>query len=154
MIALVKITQVIGQFKRFGSGPGVLMRGVLDGETQIPVHGFIKGFPLGLISSFLIDREVSCVLIGHGKRMRAEILPFENQPGSVVGHVISLLVRMANEAGTGELEKLPMLSLKQSNVLPPLPQPEAERLEQLLALDAEPPDPFPADPFPDEDDPF
>ena len=41
-----------------------------------------------------------------------------------------------------------MLSLKQSNVLPPLPHPEAERLERLLALDAEPPDPFPADPFP------
>ena len=147
MIALVKITQVIGQFKRFGSGPGVLMRGVLDGETQIPVHGFILGFPLGLISSFLIDREVSCVLIGHGKRMRAEILPFENQPGSVVGHVISLLVRMANEAGTGELEKLPMLSLKQSNVLPPLPQPEAEELDRLLAMEVE------LDP-PEEEAPF
>ena len=52
MIALVKITQVIGQFKRFGRGPGVLMRGELDDDQrQIPVHGFIHEFPIGLISS-------------------------------------------------------------------------------------------------------
>ena len=52
------------------------------------------------------------------------------------------------------MEKLPKLSVKQANVLPPPPHPEAERLEQLLALEAELLDPFPADPFPDEDDPF
>ena len=147
MIALVKITQVIGQFKRFGSGPGVLMRGVLDGETQIPVHGFIQGFPLGLISTFLINKEVSCVLVGHGEQLRAEILPFENQPGAVVSYVINLLVRMANEAGQGELERLPTLSVQQSNVLPPLPQPEAEELDRLLEMEVE------LDP-PEEEAPF
>lgn len=135
MIALVKITQVIGQFKRFGRGPGVLMRGELDDDQrQIPVHGFIHEFPIGLISSFVIGKELSCYLVGHGKRMRAELLPFDNQPGNVISPLLSVLVHLANEAGGQELEKLPMLTLKQSNVLPPEPQPEAEELDRLLEL--------------------
>ena len=63
-------------------------------------------------------------------------------------------MHLANEAGGQEVEALPELSVKQSNVLPPPPHPEAERLERLLELDTEPPDQFPADPLPDEDDPF
>ena len=138
---MVKITQVIGQFKRFGKGPGVLMRGEIDeGECQIPVHGFLQTFPLGLVNTFLIGQEVSCLLIGHGPRMRAEVLPFDNQPGPVLSYLINILVRLGNEAGSQELEKLPMLTLKQSNVLPPLPQPEAAELDRLLELDAEPPE--------------
>ena len=138
---MVKITQVIGQFKRFGKGPGVLMRGEIDeGECQIPVHGFLQTFPLGLVNTFLIGQEVSCLLIGHGKRMRAEILPFDNQPGPVLSYLINILVRVGNEAGSQELEKLPRLTLKQSNVLPPPPQPEAEQLDRLLELDTEPPE--------------
>ena len=141
MIVMVKITQVIGQFKRFGRGPGVLMRGEIDeGECQIPVHGFLQTFPLGLVNTFLIGQEVSCLLIGHGRRMRAEVLPFDNQPGPVLSYLINILVRLGNEAGSQELEKLPMLTLKQSNFLPPLPQPEAEQLDRLLELEAEPPD--------------
>ena len=141
MIVMVKITQVIGQFKRFGRGPGVLMRGEIDeGECQIPVHGFLQIFPLGLVNTFLIGQEVSCLLIGHGQRMRAEILPFDNQPGPVLSYLINILVRLGNEAGSQELEKLPMLTLKQSNVLPPPPQPEAAELERLLELETEPPD--------------
>ena len=141
MIVMVKITQVIGQFKRFGKGPGVLMRGEIDeGECQIPVHGFLQTFPLGLVNTFLIGQEVSCLLIGHGQRMRAEILPFDNQPGPVLSYLINILVRLGNEAGSQELEKLPMLTLKQSNFLPPLPQPEAEQLDRLLELEAEPPE--------------
>ena len=120
MIVMVKITQVIGQFKRFGRGPGVLMRGEIDeGECQIPVHGFLQTFPLGLVNTFLIGQGVSCLLIGHGQRMRAEILPFDNQPGPVLSYLINILVRLGNEAGSQELENLPMLTLKQSNVLPP-----------------------------------
>ena len=62
MITLVKITQVIGQFQRFGRGPGILMRGEIDdGECQIPVHGFLQTFPLGLVNTFLIGQEVSCL---------------------------------------------------------------------------------------------
>ena len=141
MIVMVKITQVIGQFKRFGRGPGVLMRGEIDdGECQIPVHGFLQTFPLGLVNTFLIGQEVSCLLIGHGRRMRAEVLPFDNQPGPVLSYLINILVRLGNEAGSQELEKLPMLTLKQSNVLPPRPQPEAEQLDRLLELDTEPPE--------------
>ena len=141
MIVMVKITQVIGQFKRFGRGPGVLMRGEIDdGECQIPVHGFLQTFPLGLVNTFLIGQEVSCLLIGHGRRMRAEVLPFDNQPGPVLSYLINILVRLGNEAGSQELEKLPMLTLKQSNVLPPPPRPEAAELERLLELEAEPPD--------------
>ena len=141
MITNVKITQVIGRFKRFGKGPGVLMRGEIDeGECQIPVHGFLQTFPLGLVNTFLIGQEVSCLLIGHGRLMRAEVLPFDNQPGPVLSYLINILVRLGNEAGSQELEKLPMLTLKQSNFLPPLPQPEAEQLDRLLELEAEPPD--------------
>ena len=137
---MVKITEVIGQFKRFGKGPGVLMRGEIDeGECQIPVHGFLQTFPLWMVNTFLIVQEVSCLLIGHGRRMRAEVLPFDNQPGPVLSYLINILVRLGNEAGSQELEKLPMLTLKQSNVLPP-PQPEAEQLDRLLELDAEPPE--------------
>ena len=136
MIVMVKITQVIGQFKRFGKGPGVLMRGEIDeGECQIPVHGFLQTFPLGLVNTFLIGQEVSCLLIGHGQRMRAEILPFDNQPGPVLSYLINILVRLGNEAGKQELEELPMLTLKQSNVLPPQPQPEAEELDRLFDLE-------------------
>ena len=99
MIVMVKITQVIGQFKRFGRGPGVLMRGEIDdGECQIPVHGFLHTFPIGVIRTFLLDRELSCMLTGHGRRMKAEILPLENQPGTVLGYLVNILVRMANEA--------------------------------------------------------
>ncbi len=143
MITNVKITQVIGQFKRFGRGPGLLMRGEIDdGACQIPVHGYLQTFPLGLVSSFLIGQEVSFFLHGHGQRMRAELLPFDNQTGPVLSHVIGILVRLANEAGTQQLEELPMLTLKQCNVLPPPPQPEAEELNRLLQLDinAEPPE--------------
>ena len=136
MITLVKITQVIGQFKRFGRGPGILMRGEIDdGECQIPVHGFLQTFPLGLVNNFLIGQEVSCLLIGNGQRMRAEILPFDNQPGPVLSFLINILVRLGNEAGKQELEQLPMLTLKQSNVLPPQPQPEAEELDRLFDLE-------------------
>ena len=67
---------------------------------------------------------------------------------------MSSLIKLANEAGTEELLTLSELSVKQSSVLPPPPHPEAERLERLLELDAEPPDPFPVDPFPDEEAPF
>ena len=141
MIVMVKITQVIGQFKRFGKGPGVLMRGEIDeGECQIPVHGFLQTFPLGLVNTFLIGQEVSCLLIGHGQRMRAEILPFDNQPGPVLSYLINILVRLGNEAGSQELDTPPLLTLKQSNVLPPPPQPEAAELERLLELETEPPD--------------
>ena len=138
MIVMVKITQVIGQFKRFGRGPGVLMRGEIDdGECQIPVHGFLQTFPLGLVNNFLIGQELSCLLIGHGRRMRAEVLPFDNQPGPMLSYLINILVRLGNEAGSQELEKLPMLSPQQSNRLPPEPQPEAEQLDRLLELDVE-----------------
>ena len=148
MITNVKITQVIGQFKRFGRGPGVLMRGEIDdGECQIPVYGFVHSFPLGLVSPFLLDRELSCVLTGHGQRMKAELLPFENQPGPVISYVVNILVRLANESGAEALEELPMLSSRQSTRLPPLPQPEAEQLDRLLELEAE------HDP-PEEDAPF
>ena len=136
MITLVKITQVIGQFQRFGRGPGILMRGEIDdGECQIPVHGFLQTFPLGLVNTFLIGQEVSCLLVGNGERMRAEILPFDNQPGPVLSYLINILVRLGNEAGKQELEELPMLTLKQSNVLPPQPQPEAEELDRLFDLE-------------------
>ena len=136
MITLVKITQVIGQFKRFGRGPGILMRGEIDdGECQIPVHGFLQTFPLGLVNTFLIGQEVSCLLVGNGERMRAEILPFDNQPGPVLSYLINILVRLGNEAGKQELEELPMLTLKQSNVLPPQPQPEAKELDRLFDLE-------------------
>ena len=136
MITNVKITQVIGRFKRFGKGPGVLMRGEIDeGEGQIPVHGFLQTFPLGLVNTFLIGQEVSCLLVGNGQRMRAEILPFDNQPGPVLSYLINILVRLGNEAGKQELEELPMLTLKQSNVLPPQPQPEAEELDRLFDLE-------------------
>ena len=64
----------------------------------------------------------------------------------MIGSLISTLVNLANDAGAPELQALPELSIKQSNVLPPPPHPEAERLERLLALDP--------DPFPDEDAPF
>ena len=136
MIIMVKITEVIGQFKRFGKGPGVLMRGEIDeGECQIPVHGFLQTFPLGLVNTFLIGQEVSCLLVGNGQRMRAEILPFDNQPGPVLSYLINILVRLGNEAGKQELEELPMLTLKQSSVLPPQPQPEAEELDRLFDLE-------------------
>ena len=136
MIIMVKITEVLGQFKRFGKGPGVLMRGEIDeGECQIPVHGFLQTFPLGLVNTFLIGQEVSCLLVGNGQRMRAEILPFDNQPGPVLSYLINILVRLGNEAGKQELEELPMLTLKQSNVLPPQPQPEAEELDRLFDLE-------------------
>lgn len=138
---MVKITRVIGQFKRFGRGPGVLMRGEFDDDQrQIPVHGFIHEFPIGLISSFVIGRELSCQLVGHGKRMRAEVLPFDNQPGKVISPLLSVLIHLANETGSQELEMLPMLTVKQSNVLPPEPQPEAEELDRLLELTVEEPD--------------
>jgi len=78
------------------------------------------------------------MLTGHGRRMKAEVLPLENQPGTVLSYLVNILVRMANEAGTQALDELPMLSLKQSNRLPPEPQPEVEQLERLLELDAEP----------------
>ena len=60
----------------------------------------------------------------------------------MLSYLINTLVRLGNEAGSQELEKLPMLTLKQSNVLPPLPQPEAQELDRLLELelDAEPPE--------------
>ena len=83
--------------------------------------------------------------------MRAEVLPFDKQPGQVISPLLSALVHLANEAGGQEADKLPKLSIKQSNVLPPPPHPEAERLERLLALD---PDPFATDPFPDKELPF
>ena len=155
MITNVKIMQVVGKFKRFPRGPGLLMRGeIYDGECQIPVHAFSQDFPIGLIGQFIVGRELSCYLMGRGQRLRAEVLPFDNQPGKVISPLLSALVHLANEAGGQELEKLPDLSVKQSNVLPPPPHPEAERLERLLALDAEPPDPFPVDSFPDEEAPF
>ena len=139
MIVLVKITQLVGRFHRPFRGPGVLMRGEIDeGECQIPVHGFLHTFPIGVISPFLLDRELSCMLTGHGRRMKAEVLPLENQPGTVLSYLVNILVRMANEAGTQALDELPTLSLKQSNRLPPEPQPEVEQLERLLELDAEP----------------
>ena len=143
MIVMVKITQVIGKFKAFARGPGVLMRGEIDeGECQIPVHGFLHSFPLGIVSPFLLDRELSCSLTGHGERMKAELLPFENQPGAVISYVVNILVRMANEAGAQALDELPMLTLKQSNVLPPQPQPEADQLDRLfeLEVDGDPPE--------------
>ena len=58
----------------------------------------------------------------------------------MLSYLINILVRLGNEAGSQELEKLPMLTLKQSNVLPPPPQPEAAELERLLELETEPPD--------------
>lgn len=141
MITPVKIIQVIGQFNRFGRGPGVLMRGEIDdGECQIPVHGFLRTFPIGLVQSYLIGKELSCALCGHGQTLRAEVLPFENQPGPVLSQIITRLVGLANEAGTQELEKLPKLTLKQSKVLPPFPHPEAEELDRMLELELETPD--------------
>ena len=143
MIVLVKITPLVGRFHRPFRGPGVLMRGEIgEGECQIPVHGFLYTFPIGVISPFLLDRELSCMLTGHGRRMKAEVLPLENQPGTVLGYLVNILVRMANEAGAQALDELPTLSLKQSNRLPPEPQPEAEQLDRLLELefDGEPPE--------------
>ena len=67
--------------------------------------------------------------------MRAEILPFDNQPVPVLSYLINILVRLGNEAGKQELEELPMLTLKQSNVLPPQPQPEAKELDRLFDLE-------------------
>ena len=87
------------------------------------------------ISPFLLDRELSCMLTGHGRRMKAEVLPLENQPGTVLGYLVNILVRMANEAGAQALDELPTLSLKQSNRLPPERQPEAEQLDRLLELE-------------------
>ena len=75
------------------------------------------------------------MLTGHGRRMKAEVLPLENQPGTVLGYLVNILVRMANEAGAQALDELPTLSLKQSNRLPPEPQPEAEQLDRLLELE-------------------
>ena len=69
------------------------------------------------------------------------VLPFDNQPGKFISPLLSALMHLANEAGGQEVEALPELSVKQSDVLPPPPHPEAERLERLLELDAEPPDP-------------
>ena len=136
MIVLVKITQLVGLFHRPFRGPGVLMRGEIDeGECQIPVPGFLHTFPIGVISPFLLDRELSCMLTGHGRRMKAEVLPLENQPGTVLSYLVNILVRMANEAGAQALDELPTLSLKQSNRLPPEPQPEAEQLDRLLELE-------------------
>ena len=136
MIISVKITQLVGRFHRPFRGPAVLMRAEIDeGECQIPVHGFFHTFPIGVISPFLIDRELSCMLTGHGRRMKAEVLPLENQPGTVLGYLVNILVRMANEAGAQALDELPTLSLKQSNRLPPEPQPEAEQLDRLLELE-------------------
>ena len=31
--------------------------------------------------------------------MKAEVLPLENQPGTVLSYLVNILVRMANEAG-------------------------------------------------------
>ena len=147
MIAEVKISQLIGRFKRFPRGPGVLLRGEIDdGESQIPVHAFSQNFPVGLIGQFIVGCELSCYLLGHGRRLRAEVLPFTHQSPQVIGSLINTLVNLANDAGAPELQALPELSIKQSYVLPPPPHPEAERLERLLALDP--------DPFPDEDAPF
>ena len=140
--------QVVGKFQRFPRGPGLLMRGEIDdGECQIPVHAFSQDFPIGLIGQFIVGRELSCYLMGRGQRLKAEVLPFDNQPGQVIGSLIGTLVNLANEAGSEELAKLPELSVKQSNVLPPPPHPEAERLERLLALGSEPD-------LPDEEAPF
>ena len=100
-----------------------------------PFYGFVHSFPLGLVSPFLHDRELSCVLTGYGQRMKAELLPFENQPGPVISYVVNILVRLANESGAEALEVLPMLSSRQSTRLPPLPQPEAEQLDRLLELE-------------------
>ena len=83
------------------------------------------------------------LLFGNSVALFASLLlPFDNQSGPVLSHVIGILVRLANEAGTQQLEELPMLTLKQCNVLPPPPQPEAEELNRLLQLDinAEPPE--------------
>ena len=114
------------------------MRGEIDeGEVQF-LFMDSPHFPIGVISPFLLDRELSCMLTGHGRRMKAEVLPLENQPGTVLSYLVNILVRMANEAGTQALDELPTLSLKQSNRLPPEPQPEVEQLERLLELDAEP----------------
>ena len=138
MITLVRIVQVVGRVKRLGRGPGILMRGTIDdGEYQIPVHAFLQTFPLGLIEHFLIGRDVSCVLHGTGDRMRAELLPFDNQPGTVISDLINILVRLANEAGSEGLDRLPMLTHEQSFLLPPTPQPEAEKLDRLLELEVE-----------------
>ena len=61
----------------------------------------------------------------------------QNQPGAVISYVVNILVRMANEAGAQALDELPMLSLKQSNVLPPQPQPEADQLDRLFELEVD-----------------
>ena len=148
MITNVKIMQVVGKFQRFPRGPGLLMRGEIDdGECELPVHAFIRDFPIGLIGQFIVGRELSCYLLGRGRRLRAEVLPFSHQSPQVIGSLIGTLVNLANEAGSEELAKLPELSVKQSNFLPPPPQPEVELLERLLALDSEPD-------LPDEEAPF
>ena len=64
-----------------------------------------------------------------GVRVSSEVLPFDNQLGQVISPLLSALIHLANEAGGQEVDKLPELSIKQSNVLPPPPRPEAERLE-------------------------
>ena len=79
MIIMVKITEVIKQFKRFGKGPGVLMRGEIDEEAKFPFMNSSRHFLL-IGQHLLIGQEVS-FLVGNGQRMRAEILPFDNQPG-------------------------------------------------------------------------
>ena len=62
-------------------------------------------------------------------RVSSEVLAFDNQLGQVISPLLSALIHLANEAGGQEVDKLPELSIKQSNVLPPPPRPEAERLE-------------------------
>ena len=84
-------------------------------------------------------------------RVSSEVLPFDNQLGQVISPLLSALIHLANEAGGQEVDKLPELSIKQSNVLPPPTRPEEEQLERLLALDLHP---FPTDPFPDKDPTF
>ena len=56
-------------------------------------------------------------------RVSSEVLPFDNQLGQVISPLLSALIHLANEAGGQEVDKLPELSIKQSNVLPPTTPP-------------------------------
>lgn len=140
MIVKVKLVQILGKFKSFIRGPGILLRGECNEEEEISVVIYRRDFPAGLVSDFLIGEEVCCSFRQVGHRTGAEVLPLENQDGVVVRKLVTMLIKLAEQAGTAQLEELPEVNAKQLNgPLPPRPHPKAAELERMFRMPVDDP---------------
>ena len=141
MIVDIRILEVVGKFRSWVRGEGLLLRGEIDGESHLPVKVYLREFPAGVIEQFMIGEELSCMLSSRGSDCRAEVLPFDNQPLPVVSTLSSTLINMANQVGVGDIQKFRELSSTEvSGPLPPVPHPKTEELEVLLRLNIEDPE--------------